>query len=397
MVKSRKIEPASLQGWKYVRRVFELFDRLAESGCERDRSGNRQLLFSQYASLVLFSLFNPTLQSLHALSEASGLRKVQKLLRGPRVSVGSLSESVRVFDPKGLEEIFFEMLQSLPPLPARSRGELPEELVRRLTAVDGSALQALPQIVAAAGGSHGKWRMHLQFEVWRELPQRVVVTPDEAGGEADERSVLSRTLQAGRIYIIDRGYERYRLFEEIVQYGSDYVCRVQDRPVDAVEPRSLSPEAQRAGLLRDEIVVLGRTRHNIKITHTVRRLVIAGGGPGRQRADRKPSDSITLLTNLVDVPAEQVAAIYHLRWSIELFFRFFKHVLGCRHLFSHKAEGIAIQVYCALIAALLLSQLLGRSIGRRGFVLVSLYLQGWAEPDEVLQGLARLQAAKKDR
>jgi hypothetical protein len=204
-------------------------------------------------------------------------------------------------------------------------------------------------------------------------------------------------LQRERVYVVDRGYERYALFEQIVQHGSDYVCRVQDRPLDAVHPQPLSPDAVTAGVLRDEIVVLGSRKTRVKISHPVRRLVISGGGPGRQRTDRKPSDSILLLTNLVDVPAEQVAAIYQLRWSIELFFRFFKHVLGCRHLFSHKAEGIAIQVYCALIAALLLSQLLGRSIGRRGFVLVSLYLQGWAEPDEVVDGLARLLAAKKSR
>jgi hypothetical protein len=305
---------------------------------------------------------------------------------------------VRIFDSKRLEEIFLEMLRSLPPLPARSRGQLPDELVRRLTAADGSALRALSQIVAAAGRSHGKWRMHLQFEVWRELPQRVVVTADEVGGEADERSVLSRTLQAGRIYVIDRGYERYALFEQIVQQRSDYVCRVQERPMENVTPQPLTPEAVEAGVLSDEIVVVGCSRKGKgRITHTVRRIVVAGTGPGRRRADRKQSDQITLLTSLVDVPAEHVAAIYRLRWSIELFFRFFKHVLGCRHLFSHKSEGIAIQVYCALIAALLLSQVLGHSVGRRGYVLICLYLQGWAKIDEVTDGLARLQKAEKNR
>src|SRR5207244_4275218 len=117
-------------------------------------------------------------------------------------------------------------------------------------------------------------------------------------------------------------------------------------------------------------------------------------GQGRRRSDRTNSEEITLLTSLVDVPAEWVAAIYQLRWSIELFFRFLKHVLGCRHLLSHKSEGVAIQMYCALIAALLLSHLLGSSVGRRGFRLICLYLQGWADEDEVLEAVARLQRAK---
>ena len=369
--------------------------RPAESGCARDSAGNRRLFFSQYAALVLLGLFNPTLQSLNALSQVSGLRKVQKLLGGPKASVGSLSESVRIFDPKRLEAILMEMLADLPALPARPCRDLPDELVRRLTAVDGTALRALPAIVAAAHGGSGKWRMPLQFEVWRAMPQGAVVTEDEVGGQADERSVLARKLQSGRVYLIDRGYERYRLFQQIVQNRSDYVCRVQGRPVIVVTARPLSPAAQEVGLLRDEIVILGRSRSDVaEVAHPVRRLVIAGGGPGRRRTDYPNSDEIILLTSLVDLPAEQVAALYRLRWSIELFFRFLKHVLGCRHLLSHQPTGVAIQVYCALIAALLLSQLLGQSVGRRGFELLCLYLQGWAEPDEVLAGLARLRRAK---
>jgi hypothetical protein len=98
-----------------------------------------------------------------------------------------------------------------------------------------------------------------------------------------------------------------------------------------------------------------------------------------------------LLTNLVDVPA----GVYRLRWLIELFFRFFKHVLGCRHLLSDRPEGIAIQIDCALIAALLMCLATGGNMGRRGFELLCLYFQGWAEQDEVLEGRVRLARAKK--
>lgn len=396
-----ELDPATVQGVKYLRKIFGLLERLGESGCQRDVAGNRQLLFSHYAGLVLLSLFNPTLQSLNGLSELSRLRKVQKLLGGPRVSVGSLSESVRVFDPALLAEIFQELWDQLPESSRRiSNGSIPDELLRRLTAVDGSALRALSQLVSAASDSRaGKWRMHLQFEVWRNVPEHVVVTADEVGGDADERSVLSRTLRPGRMYVMDRGYERYALFEQIVQQDSDYLCRVQHRPVEVFEQRPVSSEAAAAGVLSDEIVVPGRSRNEVgQITHPVRRIVIAGPGPQRQRTDRKAAETITLLTNQLDTPPECLAAVYRLRWSIEIFFRFFKHVLGCRHLLSHKPEGVAIQVYCALIAALLLSQAMSQTVGRRGFQLVSLYLQGWAEEDEVLDGLTRLASrAKKVR
>jgi hypothetical protein len=48
----------------------------------------------------------------------------------------------------------------------------------------------------------------------------------------------------------------------------------------------------------------------------------------------------------LDVPAELIAEIYRHRWTIELFFRFFKHFLGCRHLLSQAPVGIEIQTYC---------------------------------------------------
>jgi hypothetical protein len=393
-----KLDSASVQGVKYLKRAFRLLERLAPAGTERDTSSNRTLLFSHYAGLVLVGLFNPTLQSLRGLSQLSELRKVQKVIGGERASLGSLSESVRIFNPALMEPIVHELLQALR---SRVRGtpaaDLPEELARRLVAVDGSVLKTLPQIVAAAGLADTNWRLHLQFEVFHQVPSKAVVTEDGVGGEADERSVLARTLEPKKTYVMDAGYERYALLEQIVQAKSDYVCRVQQRPVEVLEQRPLSDKAKAAGVVSDELVRLGRSRSGVgAVTHGVRRIVIkAESSPGRKRSDRKPSTEIVLLTNLLDVPAEVIAAIYRMRWLIELFFRFFKHVLGCRELISLKEEGIAIQVYCALIAALLMSLAAGRSVGRRGFELICLYFQGWADEDEVIAGLAKLTCGKK--
>lgn len=394
----KEIDPQPVQGVKHLKSVFRLLERLSPAGTERDTAGNRRLLFSHYTGLILLGLFNPTLQSLRGLQQLSGLRKVQKLLGSRPASLGSLSESVRVFDPALMEPIVQELIAKLPKnLRHKPPADLPEELVRQLVAVDGSVLKTLPQIVAAAGGKKTDWRLHLQFEVFRGVPGTAVITENNVGGEADERSVLARTLVSGKTYLMDAGYERYGLFEQIVQEKSDYVCRVQRRKLKVLQERALSDEARAAGILSDDIVQPGRSRTNVgAITHPVRRIVIeAKSSPGRRRTDRKRADEIILLTSLLGVPPEVIAAIYRLRWLIELFFRFFKHVLGCRKLISLKTEGVAIQVYCALIAALLLSLAAGASVGRREFELVCLFLQGWADEDEVIAGLEKLALAKK--
>jgi len=44
-----------------------------------------------------------------------------------------------------------------------------------------------------------------------------------------------------------------------------------------------------------------------------------------------------------------IGLIYLHRWQVEIFFRFFKHVLGCRHLLSHCENGIELETYAAII------------------------------------------------
>ena len=399
------ITDESIQGLGHLKKVFSAFENLAPVGTERDTANNRTLFYSQYASLIMLSMFNPAMQCVRGLSDASALKKVQRLIGGGRVSIGSLSESVRVFDPQLLEPIIEGLLADLPQHqagagPHRNIPEtIPQELAAKLLATDGSSLRALPQIVNAIGArDNGKWKLHLQFHVLNGTSSKAVITPDETGGEDDERSVLAKHLEPDFIYLADRGYERYSLLALIVRTGSHYVIRCQERPVDVIEERELSQAAREARVISDQIVRLGKSRSEVgAVDHPVRRIVIEARSQGKHRASRPGSDRIILLTSLVDVPAEVIAAMYSLRWSIELFFRWLKHLLGCRHLISEKPQGVAIQIYCALIACLLLAQITGASVGRRAFNLVCMYLQGWADAAELAEGLARIRASQKPR
>ena len=100
---------------------------------------------------------------------------------------------------------------------------------------------------------------------------------------------------------------------------------------------------------------------------------------------------LRIATNLLDVPAEIVALIYRFRWTIEIFFRFFKHVLGCRHLLSHRPNGIEIQTYCAIIACLLISLWTGRKPTLRTYEMICFYFSGLASEAELLAHLTKLQ------
>src|SRR5207249_5916375 len=99
---------------------------------------------------------------------------------------------------------------------------------------------------------------------------------------------------------------------------------------------------------------------------------------------------LRLVTNLLDVPAEIIALLYCYRWTIEIFFRFFKQMLGCRHLLSHSANGIEIQTYCAIIACMLISLWTGTKPTRRTYEMICWYFIGVADLDELLAHLDKL-------
>jgi IS4 transposase len=67
------------------------------------------------------------------------------------------------------------------------------------------------------------------------------------------------------------------------------------------------------------------------------------------------------VTNRLDLDAELIAVAYRYRWTVELFFRWLKCVLGCRHLLSLTVNGVTFQVYAAIIATLLLSLWIGHA------------------------------------
>ena len=233
---------------------------------------------------------------------------------------------------------------------------------------------------------------------------RIEATAPTAGGDTDEKAVLRRQLQADHCYILDRWYAQFTLFNDIVDADSSYVCRIRDNSNFAVaEERPLTEAARAAGVVQDAVVRLGMGSKPAARPHHTVRVVTVAVQPHAKRGGRKgktagPGSSGRLLiaTNLLDVPTEIVALIYRQRWLIEIFFRFFKHVLGCRHLLSAQPGGIAIQAYCALIACLLITLWTGRKPTQRTYEMLCWFFLGWASEEELLAHLEKLKKQVAD-
>jgi Transposase DDE domain len=377
-----KIRAADLRGFKYFKILGPLLDRLHADATQRDRAQNRKLHYDQYAALILLHFFNPILTSLRGIQQASALDKVQKLLGCERAALGSLSEASRVFDPQLLRDIIGELADQVLPL-ARGREA---EALQGLTAVDGSFLPALPKMAWALwmDDQHRAAKMHVHFDVLRGIPVEATLTP----GIGSETEQLRATLQPGRLYVIDRGYAEYRLFQDIINTGSGFIGRIRDNAVwYVIEERPVSASASAAGVRGDRVVYLGDSRSRPALADPLR---IVEVDTGKTTASGEP-ELLRLACNRLDLDAELIALGYRQRWSIELFFRWFKCILGCKHLLSTDAQGVTIQVYLGIIASLLISIWTGKKPNKRTWEMLQFYFSGLATENELMQHIQKLQ------
>lgn len=375
------IQDKDLQGLKYFKLLGSLVERLHDDATARDRAGNRRLFYDQYACLLLLFFFNPIVKSLRGIQQASTLDKVQRLLGCDRVSRGSLSEASQVFDPELLHSIIGDLAKHALPLSAGKEADA----LRGLTAVDGSLLPALPKMAWALwlDPQHRAAKMHIHFDVLKGVPVEATVT----SGNGSETAQLRATLQAQRLYVIDRGYADYQLFQAIIDAGSHFIGRIRKDAVwTVVEERPLSPAALAAGVRSDRVVWLGGPKSGAVFQQPLRVLEVQ---TGKTDAQGRP-EVLLLATSRLDLDAELIALGYRFRWSVELFFRWLKCILGCRHLLATSHNGVTIQVYLALIASLLLSLWVGRKPTVRTLEMIQFYFTGWATEEELMAHLKNL-------
>ena len=392
--KKEAIEPSDLVGFKPLKKFISLLEPLHSV----KQHHNRDLHFDQYTSLVLLYFFNPILTSLRGIQQVSHFDKVKKSLCIKGASLGSLSEASHVFDAELLAPIIKNLAQKA--LPVEKDASL-KELQQTLVATDGTLLQALPKMLWALwlDDKHKAAKLHLEFDILNHIPVNYKVTD----ANTNEKSVFRDFLSANKLYVTDAGYSEYKLLQEIIDAKSSFVNRIRDNAVwDLLEERPLTPVDKAAGVQRDLVVRLGCQSKQDDLNTPVRVIEVFHQGdssrPRKSRVSSKKSFRTTesdytflLVTDRMDLPAEMIALIYRYRWQIELFFRWFKCILGCKHLLAHSENGVTIQVYCALIASMLITLWTGAKPNKRTFEMLCLYFMGWATDNDLTRHLEKLQ------
>jgi Transposase DDE domain len=187
--------------------------------------------------------------------------------------------------------------------------------------------------------------------------------------------VWKSKLRPGACYVNDRNYSHdYGLIGDVQKAGAGFVLRLHNNAIlTPLGPaRPLSEADRQAGVVEDLPVRLGSD---------------PGGPEGRLVRVEADGHTFLLFTNLQDLEAELVSLIYRYRWQIELFFKWIKCVLGCRHWMAESIEGMTLQIYCALIASVLLVLWTGRKPTKRQWEALQLYWIGYIDLEELVRSL----------
>lgn len=396
--KRKLFKEKDMRGMKYFKPIRKLLKSLRK---EKDHP-NRSLHYDDYITMLLLYYFTPTVESLRDIQKVSTFEKVKRKLGVKRASLGSLSEASHVFDPEPLKEIFLDLADQAFAGDAKKRPKgMPEDLA--VIAADGMLLAAVPRMVWALWlRDHDRAaKVHLQFDILRGVP----VEADVTDANENECEILASRLQPQRLYVIDRGYRKYTLLQRILDAKSSFVCRVQENTIyDEVQENALTEEARKAGVVFDRVARLGSKQRRADLKQRLRLIKVHVENrpannlkPRRKRVlstktvrATKEDHDLFLLTDQLDMPAETVAQLYQYRWQIEIFFRWLKCTLGCKHLLAESENGVTIQVYAGLIASLLIILWTGRKPTKGALFVIEMYLAGWASLKELMAELRKL-------
>ncbi len=273
--------------------------------------------------------------------------------RSLREAVGALERFPGVHAHLGLAPVRRSTLADANRVrPAALFEDVLEALVARLGASAGQRGREMLRLVDATRVLVGKriesWeadgavKLHVVYDPDADAPVCFAVTSARVN---DITPAKRLPIEPGATYVFDRGYYDFTFWADIDAKGSRFVTRLKkNSPTSLIETRPVKPDgpvvADRVALLSKRLAASRKNPFDKPV-----RLVDVRIDSGRE---------ITLVSNDLNAPAEEIAALYKQRWQVELFFKWIKQNLKIRHFLGTSENAVRIQIVTALIAYLLL-------------------------------------------
>jgi transposase len=258
----------------------------------------------------------------------------------------TFSDANKRRDADVFEDIYQMLYKRLSPnLPdSRMKGGV----FKKLFIIDSTTISLFSNIYKGVGPypingkKKGGLKIHMAVQSSQDVPCLIRITK----GATDDR-VFAKQIQLpkGSYAVFDKGYHSYRYFNELDKNGVSWVTRPRYNTAIKVTKEYPVNEAEyQLGVRKDEQILMGHPdKHIIKVIS--RRITFY---------DSVNKRNFEFITNNNRVKASTVAAIYKQRWQIELLFKRLKQNMPLQYFIGDNQNAIKIQIWCTLIADLLL-------------------------------------------
>ena len=180
----------------------------------------------------------------------------------------------------------------------------------------------------------GAVKLHTLIDLRGSIPVFVIITH----GKVHEVTVLDDLIiEAGAIYIMDRGYLDFQRLHRIQQTSAFFVTRAKS---NFKFKRLYSNRVDKStGVQCDQIIVLTGFYAKKDYPDKLRRI---------RYHDAEHNNTLVFLTNNFTLPALTIAKLYRCRWQVELFFKWIKQHLRIKAFYGTTENAVKTQIWIAI-------------------------------------------------
>ena len=184
-------------------------------------------------------------------------------------------------------------------------------------------------------------KLHTLLDLRGAIPAFIHISN---GKMADVRVLDMLLIEAGGIYILDRGYIDYKRLFALHQAGAFFVTRAKEA-MDARRVYS-TPTDRASGIVCDQRVRLNGYYAQKHYPEHLRRI---------RFRDPETAKTLVFLTNNMTLSAVTICALYKCRWQVELFFKWIKQHLRIKRFLGTSENAVKTQIWAAIATYVLIA------------------------------------------
>lgn len=304
-------------------------------------------------------------------------------------------DGLRNRDNELFKEFYFKLIAHFQSILSVSRIE--KVSFEKLFIFDSTTIRLFSDIMKGVGRNpkndgkkKGGLKVHMMIDAHADCATYARISEAKAH---DKNFLPYLNLAPHSMIVFDKAYNHYLQFAKWTEASVYFVCRMKSNAVYEVvkEVFEQKLESKEAGVLKEEHINLMYKEDKVEKNLCLRKI---------NYRDEK-GRLYEFISNTFEITNQEIAFLYKKRWNIELLFKKLKQNFQLHYFYSETENGIKTQVWCTLIAHLLLKVLSVKANTKKAFsticAIVRIHLISMLELFWLIENTRRTYAQKKKR